>query len=148
MRCSTRQSTNDAPAETLCLRDEEDANSIATPGSPLTKWGAVARQPTVVHHQTRAKSREVLLTDYRNFSDDSSDDDSAKASPMSLRKDSFGADDEEKPVAQGIQRATSVSLDRHHARHVSAGSAKLLDVKPRASGDAKRLSFETKSSGH
>jgi hypothetical protein len=41
----------------------------------------------------------------------------------------------------GLQRATSVKLQgRAHARQISAGSAKLLEITPRQSTDSKRRS--------
>jgi hypothetical protein len=41
-----------------------------------------------------------------------------------------------------VQRAKSVNLGRGHVRNFSAGSAKLLDLTPRTSVDAKRRSVE------
>ncbi|UKZ79944.1 hypothetical protein TrVFT333_007707 [Trichoderma virens FT-333] len=41
-----------------------------------------------------------------------------------------------------LERATSVRMDPGHARNFSAGSAKLLDIHPRASMDGKRRSQE------
>jgi hypothetical protein len=39
----------------------------------------------------------------------------------------------------GVHRATSVDLGKRHARHISAGSARLLELKAKASGE-KRMS--------
>ncbi|KAI9736442.1 MAG: hypothetical protein M1818_006176 [Claussenomyces sp. TS43310] len=124
--------------------DEEDGESIASPRTSLTKWGAVGRQPTVVHHQTRAKSREGLLNDYSI----DSEDESPETSPVTMKEILVATEDEEGSVAHDLQRATSISLGRNHARHISAGSAKLLDVKPRASGEARRRSSERRGSAH
>lgn len=123
-----RQSTgNPMPSS-----DEEDGGSMGSPvSSENTKWGAVARQATVVHREPRAKSREGLL----NELDDDSMTEAQGDTPTELTSKSFGDDD-----APGLQRATSVDLGKKHARHISAGSARLLDLKPRASGEAKRLS--------
>jgi hypothetical protein len=41
-----------------------------------------------------------------------------------------------------VQRATSVNLGKGHVRNFSAGSAKLLELAPRTSVDAKRRSVE------
>ncbi len=122
-----RQSTgNPMPSS-----DEEDGGSIAT--SPVTsektKWGAVARHPTVVHREPRAKSREGLLNDF-------------DADSISEVVGQHTSDDTRDFIATGVQRATSVDLGKGHARHISAGSAKLLDLKPRPSGDASRVSKE------
>ena len=60
---------------------------------------------------------------------------SAAADPDSpISPISIGSKDAE----AGVQRATSVNLVRQHARHISAGSAKLLEISPRNSVDQKR----------
>jgi hypothetical protein len=117
--------------------DEEDGDSVASPGGS-TKWGAVGRQPTVVHHQPRAKSREGLLNDFEN--------DSPSEPPQEfMDRSSYGSDGTNKPLPEdpGIERASSVNLGKGHARHISAGSARLLDLKPRKSIDA-RTSMEAR----
>jgi hypothetical protein len=40
-----------------------------------------------------------------------------------------------------LQRATSINLGRGHVRHISAGSAKLLELTPRTSVDVQRRSL-------
>jgi hypothetical protein len=115
--------------------DEEDGGSLASPISE-TKWGAVARTPTVVHREPRAKSREGLLND---FDDDSSSRATSMTasmnagpdSPITPKRKSFGLkqdiiDENEQPV----RRATSVEYRSAggHTRHMSAGSARLLDL--------------------
>ncbi|CZR64772.1 uncharacterized protein PAC_14671 [Phialocephala subalpina] len=112
--------------------DDEEGGSISSPvGSENTKWGAIGRQPTVVHREPRAKSREGLLTE---FDDDSESE--APSSPTSVD-----------PKDSGLQRATSVDLGKKHVRHISAGSARLLDLKPRSSVDSRRDSARLSSSG-
>jgi hypothetical protein len=124
-----RQSTgNPMPSS-----DEEDGGSITSPvSSEKTKWGAVARQATVVHREPRAKSREGFLNE---FVDDDSMYEAPADTPTELTSKGFGDDD-----TVDLHRATSIDLGTKHARHISAGSARLLDVKPRASGEARRLS--------
>ncbi|KAF4631918.1 hypothetical protein G7Y89_g6204 [Cudoniella acicularis] len=126
-----RQSTgNPMPSS-----DEEEGGSLASPvPSEKTKWGAVARHPTVIHREPRAKSREGLLNDF----EDGASFGSSRDSPEPRRK-SYGllnrdVIDEDDP---SVHRATSV---KRHVRHISAGSARLLDLKPRASGEERRLS--------
>jgi hypothetical protein len=121
--------------------DENEGGSVASPvgsgRSEKTKWGAVARTPTVVHREPRAKSREGLLNEYDY------DSDSTPGEVISLPKRKslgFNKDVLEEGEPSGLQRATSVDLGKNHARHMSAGSARLLDLKPRASVDSKRLS--------
>lgn len=116
--------------------DEEDGDSLASPVSSNTKWGAVGRQPTVVHHEPRAKSREGLLND---FEDSVSSITGADSTTDSKRK-SYGLDrvmDENEP---GVHRATSVEYRSGHARHISAGSARLLELKPKVSPEERRMS--------
>lgn len=95
------------------------------------KWhGAVGKQPTIVRQGPgkRAKSREGLLNDFQN-AEDSGDSSPSGDSPVSP----------ENPYPS-IQRATSVDIGKGHARHISAGSARLLNLPPRSSADMKRLS--------
>ncbi|CAK7211748.1 hypothetical protein SCUCBS95973_001224 [Sporothrix curviconia] len=56
------------------------------------------------------------------------------ASPISQASSDFNKEEE-----AGVQRATSVNLGRGHVRHISAGSAKLLEItpSPRNSVDAR-----------
>jgi hypothetical protein len=129
-RSKRRASGNPMPSS-----DEEDGESVASPGGS-TKWGAVGRQPTVVHHDTRSKSREVLLADFEN---DSLSERQGETPRDLVDRKSYGFD---KPLPDdpAISRASSVNLSKGHVRHISAGSARLLNLKPRPSGEAKRLS--------
>ncbi len=128
-----------ASANPLPSSDEDDGGSIAT--SPVstelsqTKWGAVARHPTVVHREPRAKSREGFLNEFEY------DSESEQAASPERRRKSHGFDKDVIDEAEhGVYRASSVDLGRGHVRHISAGSARLLDLKPRVSGEGKRLS--------
>jgi len=96
-------------------------------------YGAVGeRQPNVVAAHN-AKSREGLL---KTADDDSEADLDSPTSPVST---------DTKDEEAGLQRATSVNLGQRHARHISAGSAKLLELSPRSSVDNKRRSFEPRA---
>jgi hypothetical protein len=121
--------------------DEEDGDSIVTPGGS-TKWGAVGKQPTVVHHKTRAKSREGLFNDFEN---DPPSEPPGDAPQELVDRNSYRFDSKNKPLSEdsGIERASSVNLGKGHARRISAGSARLLDLKPRKSTDA-RTSMEAR----
>lgn len=116
--------------------DEEEGSSLASPiDSGKATWGAVARKPTVVHREPRAKSREGLLKEYDA---DSDNEDSVEVV--------LEGNQEREPSGESevrIQRATSVDLGSRHARHISAGSARLLDLKGRMSGEGKRLSVNS-----
>ena len=128
-----RQSTgNPMPSS-----DEEDGDSsLASPiEAGRATWGAVARKPTVVHREPRAKSREGLLKDSAADSDNEGPGEAASDVDQQ-RNDSNESE-------ARIQRATSIDLGSKHARHISAGSARLLDLKARHSGDGKRLSFNS-----
>ncbi|OCL06513.1 hypothetical protein AOQ84DRAFT_378533 [Glonium stellatum] len=114
------------PAESA-LREEE--NIVHT---------GVGRQPTVVHRQPRVKSTEGLLSYFQ------ADDNSPGTSPSNVdetpEKES-PTDDPQNTEPALLQRAKSVDLGKSHARHLSAGSAKLLDIPAkRASVDHKRAS--------
>jgi hypothetical protein len=83
--------------------------------------GSVRRKPTLVHRDPIARSREGLLAEYATgevatIEGASNDDDFEMPTPA---RDS------------AVHRAKSVSIGgRGHARKVSAGSAKLLDLPP------------------
>ncbi|KAI1104083.1 hypothetical protein F4804DRAFT_206135 [Jackrogersella minutella] len=112
-----RKSTGEARPSS----DEEDDEHEA-------KWGAVGQIPTVMHHRDTMRSREGIL---QSFDDDDDEKDLEKYS-----------DDEEGHSPVLPQRATSISLDKGHARNFSAGSAKLLEISPRASGEHRRSMME------
>ena len=94
------------------------------------RWGSMrgAQHPTVVHGHTaeRMKSREGLLN---SFGEEAESDggDSPVDSPI-----------DEDMEGEGLQRATSINLGKNHVRHISAGSAKLLNLTPRNSVDKRR----------
>ncbi|KAI1804171.1 hypothetical protein F4811DRAFT_301472 [Daldinia bambusicola] len=111
------QSHEKSTGEARPSSDEEDEDREA-------KWGTVNQTP-VVHHRDTMRSREGFL---QSFDDDEKD----------LEK--YSDDEEEGPSPGQPQRATSISLDKGHARNFSAGSAKLLEISPRASGE-NRQSF-------
>ncbi|KAL8743955.1 MAG: hypothetical protein Q9190_003751 [Brigantiaea leucoxantha] len=96
-----------------------------------TWHGAVGRQPTIVRQGPRARSREGLLNDFQ-----AAEGSTTESSPISPTDDSPTSP----PETSSIQRARSVELGKGHVRHISAGSAKLLDLPARASGEIKRMS--------
>ncbi|KAH9883602.1 hypothetical protein F4778DRAFT_627156 [Xylariomycetidae sp. FL2044] len=91
-------------------------------GIPI--WGAVGQTPRVMHHRETMRSREGLLS---SFDDE-----------KEFEKDSEG--EGQSPVEP--QRATSVNLGKGHIRNFSAGSAKLLEISPRPSGEHRRSPLE------
>ncbi|KAF2964907.1 hypothetical protein GQX73_g8658 [Xylaria multiplex] len=87
------------------------------------KWGAVGQTPTVIQHSETMRSREGVLQSF--------DDDKEFSNANESEEDGDG----QSPVEP--QRATSVKLGKGHFRNFSAGSAKLLEISPRPSGDHK-----------
>ncbi|KAI9753929.1 MAG: hypothetical protein M4579_004950 [Chaenotheca gracillima] len=123
------------PSSTAMFSETTDESpTLATTTTTTVHHGTVARQPTIVHHGTRAKSSEGLLN---QFQEGESVDPDSPASPTNR---SFDLPGEEEEIMGKPQRATSVDLGMKHVRHISAGSAKLLDIHPRTSVDGKRLS--------
>lgn len=114
--------------------DEDEGGSVHSPSSQNTKWGKVARTPTVIHHTPRAKSREGLLNNFDVESGSgSADSELVGETPPSMKRTSYGFGDQAE--GDGLQRATSIDLGKGgHVRRVSAGSARLLDLK-RGSGE-------------
>lgn len=114
---------------------ESEEETEATPGEEELVKSGVARQPTIVHRQARVKSTEGLLSMFL-------DDKTALDNPFSNSKAvDMGQETPESPISEAdspteavsLQRAKSVELGKHHVRHLSAGSAKLLDIQKRSS---------------
>ena len=116
-----------------------DTEAPLVPDRSDERWhGSVGRQPQVIRQASRARSKEGLLKQYNaeevgssQASSDVDDDDEAsihggEPSPGE-QKDS------------SILRAKSVEY-KGHARHISAGSARLLDIR--------RASTVSERSGH
>jgi hypothetical protein len=102
----------------------DDSDECPTPVSPEKEadetWHAgVARRPTLVRPRQRPKSKSGLLNDVEMLD----------ASP----------DSDVSPVEEDVEirRATSIDLGRGHARKISAGSARLLDIR-RTSTESRR----------
>ena len=101
-----------------------------------TLHGDVARYPTIIRRSPRIKSREGLLDDFQ----------AGEESPGSTYSDESHAadplhDQEQMSEKSSVHEATSVDLaSKGHVKHMSAGSARLLDLPPRSSGEFKRMS--------
>ena len=108
---------------------------VADPEEGTTWHSAVGKHPTIVRQGPgKPKSREGLLNDFHSAAFEESQQSSpSDESPVS-------------PEGPQIQRATSVDM-KGHARHISAGSARLLDLPARNSVDFKRLSSASYASG-
>ena len=115
--------------------DSDDDLALQPAPAPMadeigTWHGAVGRQPTIIRQSARARSREGLLNDYN------AEEESTESSPVG--ESPGGATSS--PDTPFIQRATSVDFGKGHARHISAGSARLLNLPARSSGEMKRMS--------
>lgn len=98
---------------------DETPDISGGPSAPFTMHGSVRRKPTLVHREPIARSREGLFAEY--------------ATGEVATIEGGSKDDDFEPVTPGteaqVHRATSVHFGgRGHARKVSAGSAKLLDL--------------------
>lgn len=109
-----------APARSRTSQEEEEL-----------VHSSIERHPTVIHRRSRVKSREGLLSFYQE--DKPSLEEHAGESAEIVEGDSPTSDNEPFTI---VQRARSVDLGKHHFRHLSAGSAKLLDIQKRASASS------------
>lgn len=121
---------------------DDDADVFHSQPAPIAKeegtWhSAVGRHPTIIRQgpAARARSREGLLNDFQ------AGDESMESSPISPEGDS-PVGQSTSPEKSFIESATSVEIGKGyaHGRHISAGSARLLNLPPRTSIDMKRLS--------
>ncbi|KAI9051683.1 hypothetical protein LZ554_004725 [Drepanopeziza brunnea f. sp. 'monogermtubi'] len=114
--------------------DDEEGGSIVSPISAQSTWGAVGRRPTIINRE-RHKSREGVLA---QFDYDSGDEvpDTPKV-PDTPNTPTLNT-----PTGNAVSpRAASFDVGQTHARHTSAGSTRLLDLKHRDSMEAKRDSL-------
>ncbi|KAL8771600.1 MAG: hypothetical protein Q9209_003043 [Squamulea sp. 1 TL-2023] len=116
--------------------DSDDDVALQPAPAPMAEevgtWhGAVGRQPTIIRPSARAKSREGLLNEYTAEEESPSESSPTGDSPVGNTSS---------PDTPSIQRATSVDFGKAHARHISAGSARLLNLPARLSGEMKRMS--------
>lgn len=126
IQSSEELSKKPSSAAMATVPDDEEAPATSDQGSDEIVQNSVERRPTVIHHPARAvKSREGLLSFYH---DDKSSVQYPAESAELVEADSPTSETE--PV---VQRAKSVDLGKHHFRHLSAGSAKLLDIQKRQS---------------
>ena len=123
--------------------DSESESERQVPAVPDTgneRWhSGLGRQPTLIRQAAQARSKEGLLKEYQGtnaetgvpgvLGEETSDPDSPDVEDAELRASS-----------SPILRAQSVNYGSGHIRHISAGSAKLLDIR-HSSTDSKRQSF-------
>ena len=109
---------------------ELEPASSSQPQEEGTWHSAVGRHPTIISQGARAKSREGILNDFQ-AGESAESSPTAGDSPMGQLP---------APEILSIQRATSVDFGKGHVRHISAGSARLLNLPARNSGETKRMS--------
>lgn len=123
----------------MASSDEEDGHLANPRARKEGTWGDVSRKPTVVRRVQRTDSAQGVLVDIQG----GSDDDGSVYRPQTPRNQSVDESDfTGSPTSPNevLQRATSIDYKKAHMRHISAGSAKLLDLKPRGSTDSRRKS--------
>ena len=118
-----------SPLGTVDAEDEEVPSAMTESAEDQDELvhSSIGRRPTVIYRQSRVKSTEGLLSFFdeeRPFSQKTGE------SAEMVEADSPTSSNEPAPV---VQRARSVDLGKHHFRHLSAGSAKLLDIHKRTS---------------
>jgi hypothetical protein len=96
---------------------------------------SVERHPTIVHRQPRVKSTEALVSYFTAGEEPAS----SEAGASNPDEEPTTPTSEHEPVT--LQRAMSVDFGSRHVRHLSAGSAKLLEIPAkRSSVDQRRSS--------
>ncbi|KAL9624139.1 MAG: hypothetical protein Q9160_001661 [Pyrenula sp. 1 TL-2023] len=130
-RSATRRASSTAIEFSADSDNESEFNLLSQRGEAEegTWHGTIKRQPTLVKQHSRAKSREGLLNEFHEQEQEGS----------SSEQEEEGETSPESDAKPAIMRATSVDYGKHHARRISAGSARLLNVS-RASSESKRLS--------
>ncbi|KAH0545544.1 hypothetical protein FGG08_000375 [Glutinoglossum americanum] len=112
------------------MRDSFNDDDNDEEGDPKEQRGeaewkdVVSRQPILVHRNPLVKSREGLLNEFQEGAG-TPESMSPTNSAESPQFDYTGPNE-----SPEVRRATSVDLGKKHARHMSAGSAKLLEVQP------------------
>jgi hypothetical protein len=117
------------------ISDSEDGQRSSPPrpkveGETVVHTGA-SRHPTVVHRDPRVRSVEGLLNQYNDSDVNLKAEDAyitPRDSPTKASHDEGEDSGEDTPLA----RATSVKLGKDHAREISGGSARLLDITKRS----------------
>ena len=113
----------DTAAESDEERERAAAQALAS-GEQYVQ-SSVGRQPTIIHRRPRIKSTEGLLSVFTDELDHGS-----KAADVESESPTSPISDTDPGM---LQRAKSVDLGKRHVRHLSAGSARLLDIQKRTS---------------
>jgi hypothetical protein len=133
-----RKASSTALNITTDSESESEPQAAPLPDKSNETWhSGVGRQPTLIRQAAQARSKEGLLKEYQAtdaatgvLGEETSDPDSPDVEDAELRASS-----------SPILRAQSINYGSGHVRHISAGSAKLLDIRHSTSIDSKRQSF-------
>lgn len=119
--------------------DEDDVPTSPVQQESLEETiihNAVARQPTVVHRDNRVKSTEGLLNYFQagDIAEPQAAEESRGSSPgVDSSEQESPTSDVQEPRAR-VERARSVDM-KGHVRHLSAGSAKILNIPARTNSE-------------
>ncbi|KAF2031545.1 hypothetical protein EK21DRAFT_62934 [Setomelanomma holmii] len=119
----------DAAAESDEEQEEVPDKTVSSSSEEELVHTVPGRQPTIIHRQPRVKSTEGLLSFYTDGKSNVEESSPKTNETDPQTPDSPSSDTE--PIM--VQRAKSVELGKNHARHLSAGSAKLLEIQKRSS---------------
>lgn len=130
-----RKASSTLMALDAAAESEEETKSAPTPPTiasdiPEVVKSSVGRQPTIIHRQARVKSTEGLLSMFTDAPAIPSESPSFHGADTGAESPVSPASDAETMM---LQRAKSVDLGKQHVRHLSAGSARLLDIQKRSS---------------
>jgi hypothetical protein len=139
-RSSSASAMRKASSTVINLAGEgEDSPEPEVPPLPdragETWHGSVGKQATIVRQTSRAKSKEGLLNEFLANEPSSPED---EASPIDFETPAEELQD------SPVMRARSVDYGKGHARHISAGSARLLDIR-RSSAQSEGVPMPEKS---
>ncbi|CAI6342076.1 unnamed protein product [Periconia digitata] len=143
----TKQTTPRAGhPEAKRVTESDDEDEAAVPGRILQEAdeeehvkSSVGRRPTIIYRQARVKSTEGLLSFYPHDTAVPGEIASSSSAPHVADGDSPTSEGEPMP---SVQRAKSIDLGKHHVRHLSAGSARLLDIKRSSLSSQSKLQHE------
>jgi hypothetical protein len=132
-------------ASSAAMADQDPAADSGDEEAPHTSGRAsveeeqvhtIARHPTVVHRQPRVKSTEGLLSFFQAEKIAAAEESADTVEGAEIAEAAEGESPTSDHEFGTVQRAKSVDFGKNHVRHLSAGSAKLLDIQKRASVSA------------
>jgi hypothetical protein len=139
-RSSPGPAVRRASSTVLTSEDAQNESGVEPQASTLPEknkaryYPGLARHPIVVRQAAQTRSKEGLLRDYQAAEAGSTvRNDEDDKGPETLEAEDAALEVSSSPII----RAQSINYGGGHARHISAGSAKLLDIR-RYSGDSSK----------